>query len=43
MKREWKKEIASSDIKIKEDESRVGKTFNPDRHLVVEMASKELR
>ena len=44
MKREWKKEInAASDIKVKEDESRLGAVFNPDRHIVVEMANTELK
>ena len=44
MKREWKKEInEASDIKIKEDESRLGAVFNPDRHIVVEMANTELK
>ena len=44
MKREWKKEInAAADIKVKEDESRLGAVFNPDRHIVVEMANTELK
>ena len=42
MKREWKREISGADIKLKEDESRMGRTFNPERHLVVEMANREL-
>ena len=42
MKREWKRELSGADIKLKEDETRMGRTFNPDRHLVVEMSNREL-